>query len=113
MCIVVKQEKLKAKLNNCALPCIWLGYANSHAGDIHQVLIPTTCKVILTRTVAFMKILYFHKEKEVKEKELTTKMHGDNKISTKDKESTTEKSVVSDDESSNDEKEADDENSVA
>ena len=41
-CMVTKVEKLKAKLENAAIPCIWLGYANSHAFGTYCMLNPKT-----------------------------------------------------------------------
>ena len=59
-CIVAKEEKLKAKQENYAVPGIWLRYAKSHAFSTYQVLNPKTRQLMLTQDAIFEKKSYFH-----------------------------------------------------
>ena len=67
-CIIMKQEKLRPKLENCAILCIWLGYADFHAIGIYHVLKPKTRQVMLIQDAVFKKEFYFDDENDSKKK---------------------------------------------
>ena len=63
-CIVMNQEKLEVKVENHAIPCMWLGYANSDTISTHHVLNPKMKQVMLTKDEVLMKTSNFYHENE-------------------------------------------------
>ena len=58
--IVTKQEKLWAKLEDCAIPCKWLACTNSHANGSYHVLNSKTRQAKLTPDTVYIKKSNFH-----------------------------------------------------
>ena len=52
-CIVMKQENLKTKHKNHAIPFIWLRYADSHAIDTYHKLNSKIMQVMFTEDAVF------------------------------------------------------------
>ena len=61
-------RKIKAKLKNQALHCLWLGHANSYDIDTYHILHLKTRQVMLTQDTVLMKRSYFYEEKDNKQK---------------------------------------------
>ena len=57
-CIVTNRKKIKAKLDDRGIPCIWLGYAKDHKAGTYCMYSTTTGKCILTRDVIFLRKTY-------------------------------------------------------
>ena len=49
---------IKNKLGDRGTPCVFLGYATSHAGNVYRMLNPTTGRVVLMRDVTWTNKLY-------------------------------------------------------
>ena len=65
--IITNQKKIKAKLNYCAKPCIWSGYAGNHGVDTYHVLNPKTWKVIYSWCGMLKEFIIFIDEIETNE----------------------------------------------
>ena len=52
-------SKIKSKLLDRGVPCIFLGYANDHAANVYQMLKLDTNTVIITRDIKWLRKLYW------------------------------------------------------
>lgn len=52
--IMTQKEKLKAKIKNRGIPCLYLGHADNHASDVARLLKLETKKVVRSRDVRWL-----------------------------------------------------------
>ena len=52
--IVADRTKIKAKLRDRGIKCLWIGYAKNRSSDTYRLYNPKTRKIILSRDVIFL-----------------------------------------------------------
>ena len=52
--IMTQREKMKAKIKNRGIPCLYLGHADNHGGNVARVLKLETKKVIRSRDMRWL-----------------------------------------------------------
>ena len=77
MCIATfKDNTHQAKLANCGIPGIWVGYMENHHTDTYRIFNPKTKGIILIRDVTFLNKSYDEYHKVEKPVILTTSHEG-------------------------------------
>ena len=51
---MTKREKMKAKIKNRGIPCLYLGHADSHGGDVARLLKLETKRVVRSRDIRWL-----------------------------------------------------------
>ena len=53
-------EKMRSKLDNRGKTCMFVGYAEDHAGDVYRLLNIHTKRIIMSRDVRWLNIIWKH-----------------------------------------------------
>ena len=53
-------KKMRSKMDNRGKPCMFVGYAEDHAGDVYRFLNINTKKIIMSRDVRWLNIIWKH-----------------------------------------------------
>ena len=61
--VVAKDHTAKTKIDSRGNVCVFLGYAENHAGDVHRLLNSTTGRILLSRDVQWLDKLWAEHQK--------------------------------------------------
>ena len=67
-------KKMRSKLDNRGKTCMFVGYAEDHAGDVYRFLNIHMIRIIMSRDVRWLNIIWKHYRR--KEKHLCKKTGG-------------------------------------